>query len=376
MNDGWRGEQAGYMAETGLVDQPWVEKYRPHTLDDIIGQDDLREIILRFTTQQTTLNLLLAGPPGSGKTSLLWALVRHLYPVAQDRLSRVLELDASQERGIENVRNTIVRFVSTNVAQRSVKSAPFKLVIIDECDNLTPAAHNALKVVMEKHLDRARFCFLCNHVTKLNPAIVSRCVLLKFQPLNAERMSIHLPAILARETRKDITMETNPQLLQSWQRVCFHIGTRSEGDMRRALMLLQSWWYLFGKSCTDGTSCATDEVLRYIDLWSSYTSPDTLIHLMTLAQSQWEREPQHIYSYVENLIQIHTMSAAQWLRALLDMVVLFPNRLHCPCSLSITQQLCFLTDAHLKVTMGADELVVLVHVLITLFTGEKINDTH
>ncbi|KAL1923137.1 uncharacterized protein VTP21DRAFT_9513 [Calcarisporiella thermophila] len=201
---------------------PWVEKYRPQKLEDLVSQRDITSTIERFIDENRLPHLLFYGPPGTGKTSTILACARKLYG-AQWR-SMVLELNASDERGIDVVREQIKGFAST----RTIFSSGFKLIILDEADSMTQAAQAALRRVIEKYTRNVRFCIICNYVSKIIPAIQSRCTRFRFAPLEINQIESRLNYIVQQEG-VNITEDGKRALLKL-----------TNGDMRRALNVLQS----------------------------------------------------------------------------------------------------------------------------------------
>ena len=169
-------------------------------------------------------HLLFYGPPGTGKTSTILALARQMYGSSISNMT--LELNASDDRGINIVRNEIQEFAST----RTIFSNKFKLIILDECDAMTKDAQMALRRVMEKYVRNARFCLICNYVSKIIPALQSRCTRFRFQPLPQEFVRTRLDYICSQEG-----IGGAPGGID----VLIKLGG---GDMRRTLNLLQSTW--------------------------------------------------------------------------------------------------------------------------------------
>ncbi|KAF9289862.1 hypothetical protein BGZ68_008461 [Mortierella alpina] len=201
---------------------PWVEKYRPVTLDDLVSHKDITSTIERFIDENRLPHMLLYGPPGTGKTSTILACARKLYgPMWK---SMTMELNASDDRGIDVVREQIKNFAST----KKIFSSGFKLIILDEADMMTQAAQNALRRVVEKYTRNVRFCIICNYVSKIIPALQSRCTRFRFGPLELSQVDSRLDLIVQNEGVK-ITDEGRKALLQL-----------SKGDMRRALNILQA----------------------------------------------------------------------------------------------------------------------------------------
>lgn len=201
---------------------PWVEKYRPQTLDDVYGQTEIVATVRKFIQEGTLPHLLFYGPPGTGKTSTIVALARDLY--GKNYSNMVLELNASDDRGIDVVRNQIKEFAST----RQIFSRGFKLIILDEADAMTSAAQNALRRIIEKYTKNTRFCILANYAHKLTPALVSRCTRFRFQPLPSVAIERRIANVLVHENLK-LTPDAKEALL-----------ALSKGDMRRVLNVLQA----------------------------------------------------------------------------------------------------------------------------------------
>ncbi|KAI9440572.1 P-loop containing nucleoside triphosphate hydrolase protein [Lactarius indigo] len=196
---------------------PWVEKYRPVTLDDVVSHKDITGTIERFIEKNRLPHLLFYGPPGTGKTSTIIAVARRIYgPTFRKANSRggtspsPLDLNASDDRGIDVVREQIKQFAET----RTLFAKGFKLIILDEADMMTTAAQAALRRVIEQYTKNVRFCIICNYVNKITPAIQSRCTRFRFSPLPIA------------EVEKAVKSSALLKL--------------SKGDMRRALNVLQA----------------------------------------------------------------------------------------------------------------------------------------
>ncbi|KAK8038490.1 hypothetical protein PG993_006901 [Apiospora rasikravindrae] len=212
---------------------PWVEKYRPETLDDVSGHQDILATINKFVDSNRLPHLLLYGPPGTGKTSTILALARRIYG-EQNVRQMVLELNASDDRGIDVVREQIKTFASTKQiftmggASRAGGMASFKLIILDEADAMTNTAQMALRRIMEKYTANTRFCIIANYTHKLSPALLSRCTRFRFSPLKENDIRVLVDKVIVEENVK-ISADATDALVRL-----------SKGDMRRALNVLQA----------------------------------------------------------------------------------------------------------------------------------------
>lgn len=212
---------------------PWVEKYRPENLNGIIEHKEIIQILRKAITTGELQHLLLYGPPGTGKTSMIHAVTNELYgPIAIK--DRVIELNASDDRGIGIVRNKIISFAKTSVGSMdpNYPCHDFKIVILDEADTMTDEAQTALRMVIESSADITRFCFICNYVDKIIEPIASRCMKLKFKPIRSEFILEKLKHIAQNEN-----LIVSDECLEA-------IIEISEGDARRSIMNLQNLQYL------------------------------------------------------------------------------------------------------------------------------------
>ncbi|XP_076208714.1 replication factor C subunit 5 isoform X1 [Aptenodytes patagonicus] len=233
------------MARPGGGNLPWVEKYRPQALSELVSHRDILSTVQRFISEDRLPHLLLYGPPGTGKTSTILACAKQLYR-EREFGSMVLELNASDDRGIDIVRGPILSFAST----RTIFKKGFKLVILDEADAMTQDAQNALRRVIEKFTENTRFCLICNYLSKIIPALQSRCTRFRFGPLTPELMVPRLRHVI-QEEGVDVTEDGMKALV-----------TLSNGDMRRALNILQSTTMAFGKVTEENVYTCTGHPLK------------------------------------------------------------------------------------------------------------------
>ena len=200
---------------------PWVEKYRPETLGTIFGN---RQVILRlkkYGEDRNLPNMIFAGSAGTGKTTSALALARLLFKDNAER--NFLELNASDDRGIDVVRKTIKDFARTLHLE-----AEFKIIFLDEADALTNEAQQALRRTMEKYTKTCRFILSCNYSSKIIEPIQSRCVVFRFKPLEKEDVIERLEEVAKHEKLKVDSKALN---------AIFYV---SLGDMRKAINILQA----------------------------------------------------------------------------------------------------------------------------------------
>ncbi len=199
----------------------WTEKYRPRKLEDVVGQKHVTSRLKAYVDTKNMPHLLFSGPAGTGKTTCSLALSREMFD--NDWRGNFMELNASDERGIEVVRGKIKEFARTS----PLGGAPFKIIFMDEADSLTSEAQAALRRTMEKYSRICRFILSCNYASKIIDPIQSRCAVFRFRPLDEDDLRGFLTKIIEEEGVK-IDDEALDGLI--------HVA---RGDMRRAVNSLQ-----------------------------------------------------------------------------------------------------------------------------------------
>ncbi|PBC32706.1 Catenin delta-2 [Apis cerana cerana] len=224
---------------------------RPKNVEDVVEQTEVVEVLRQCLKGGDFPNLLFYGPPGTGKTSTILAAARQLFGSLYKE--RVLELNASDERGIQVVREKIKSFAQLTAGgmRDDGKSCPpFKIIVLDEADSMTGAAQAALRRTMEKESHSTRFCLICNYVSRIIEPLTSRCTKFRFKPLGENKIIERLEYICKEE---DLKVE-KPVLLK--------IVEVSGGDLRRAITCLQSITKLKGKDI----EITVDDVLEIIGI--------------------------------------------------------------------------------------------------------------
>ena len=204
--------------------RPWVEKYRPRRLDDVVNQKGIIKRLKQFIKDESMPHLIFAGPAGTGKTTSALAMVRELYGRKMAVNATFLELNASDARGIGVVRTYIKDFAKT----KPPSDISFKILILDEADNMTAPAQQALRRTMEKYTRNCRMILICNYSNKIIPPIQSRCVVFRFSSLNND------------DIKERVKYIANQEIINISSDGLNALVEVSKGDCRRAINYLQS----------------------------------------------------------------------------------------------------------------------------------------
>lgn len=234
---------------------PWVEKYRPQTLDDIVGQEQIIKRLKNYKNEGSMPNLMFSGPAGVGKTTTALALAKSV--LGEYWKQNFLELNASDARGIDTVRNNIKNFCRLKPV-----GAPFRIIFLDEVDNMTKDAQHALRREMEMYTKTASFILSCNYPSKIIDPIQSRCAIFRFAPVKGEDIKKRL-AYICEEEGFDYTDEGLDTIVYF-----------AEGDMRKSVNVLQS-------AATEGEEISEDSVYGVI----SKSKPQDVHNMITAAMT-------------------------------------------------------------------------------------------
>ena len=200
----------------------WTEKYRPKIFEEVVGQDDIVKKVQNLTLSLNIPHLLFAGPAGTGKSTLALIVVKELF--GSTWRENYLELNASDERGIDVVRQKVKDFART----KALGNVPFKVIFLDEADALTKEAQQALRRTMENYTSTCRFVMSCNYSSKIIDPIQSRCAIFRFKLLEKKDIEKRIKLIAQRENLQ-ISEQTIEALYEA-----------SEGDCRRVINLIQA----------------------------------------------------------------------------------------------------------------------------------------
>ncbi len=200
----------------------WTEKYRPKSFSGVRGQENIVKRVKAFVEKKNMPHLLFAGPAGVGKSTLALVIARELF--GEEWRNNFLELNASDERGIDVVRVKVKNFART----KALGDVPFKIIFLDECDALTKEAQQALRRTMENYTRTCRFVLSCNYSSKIIDPVQSRCVVFKFKPLPKEDI-FSIVETISKKEKFEINKNAKEALYEL-----------SKGDVRKVENILQS----------------------------------------------------------------------------------------------------------------------------------------
>lgn len=255
------------------MNQIWVDKYRPKSFADIVGQEYFVKRIKAFLESKNLPHLLFAGSPGTGKTTTALVIARELYGENGIR-GNFLELNASDDRGIDVIRNQIKEFAKL----KSLADVPYKIICLDEADSLTKEAQQALRRTMERYSASCRFVLACNEISKLIDPIQSRCVIFKFKPLQENELK-ELVERIEKEEKLKVDSDAKDLLVKI-----------SKGDLRKVVNTMQAAASVDKKITVDLINeildfvnpKEVDDMLKYAIEGDFFKARDYMVKLRTL----------------------------------------------------------------------------------------------
>ncbi len=301
----------------------WTEKYRPRSFSEVKGQSEIVKRVEAFVKQKNMPHLLFAGPAGVGKTTLSLVVARELF--GDSWRENFLELNASDERGIDVIRNKVKDFART----KALGDVPFKIIYLDECDALTKEAQQALRRTMENYTHTCRFILSCNYSSKIIDPIQSRCTVFRFKPLSESEINDIIDRITKSEGLK---------VSDSARKALFEV---SGGDVRRLENILQA--------CAAISKDVSDDLVFSI---SSYAKPQEVSSIISFCVKQ---------NFVDAKKQLLNVMLNYGLAGL-DVVKQLQQALWSVDGLSDSQRLAMSVacgEAEFRMVEGADEFVQL-----------------
>lgn len=202
----------------------WIEKYKPTDFNQILGQDNVISMIQNNIEKLP--HMIFYGPPGVSKTTVINIVANKIYK--SDKYKNTLFLNASDERGIDTVRNKIKNFAKQKIFSSTNKTYQFKLIVLDEADSMTSEAQTALRRIMENYSEITRFCFICNYINKIINPISSRCAIFRFKKIHHSFVQQRLESICDQENCPNL------------KNIIPIINSNTKGDLRQSIIILES----------------------------------------------------------------------------------------------------------------------------------------
>jgi replication factor C subunit 2/4 len=233
---------------------PWVEKYRPKNSEEILLEPFIKQKIEKILEQKSIPNMIITGEPGTGKTSTILFLAKEIY--GENYNDYVLELNASDDRGLSIINNTIYPF-----CKKKIQSDKRKLVILDEADSITPKAQNLLSNIISEFRNNTRIVFICNDCTQIIESIQSRCMIIKYPRISSNNLYKKIETICIEENVKYNEESINTLLFVS------------DNDIRQSINNLECIYYSFN-------NLTNDNIYKLIDNPKSYYIYEILKHCL------------------------------------------------------------------------------------------------
>jgi replication factor C subunit 2/4 len=245
---------------------PWIEKYRPKYIDDLILDDDVKTKIKEMIKTKEIPNIIMSGLPSMGKTSTVLCIVREILGNINHN-ENVIELNASDNRGLEIINNSIIHF-----CKKTSKNNNLKFVILDEADSITTKAQHIFNILMDKYISTTRFIFTCNDSSKIIESIQSKCVIFRFRKIPHDKLYNRLKFICKKEKIPHKKSGLN------------RIINVAFDDIRQAINILEATYYGYGEITKNNVEIAYDQpkmssIKRIIDHCIKHNLKDAINEL-------------------------------------------------------------------------------------------------
>ena len=263
---------------------PWIEKYRPKNSNDILLDSSIKEKINKMIETSNIPTMIITGEPGTGKTSTILFLAKKLY--GDTYSESVLELNASDDRGLNIINNTIFPFCKKKITNK----LNYKLVILDEADSITQKAQNVLSNIISKFIKNTRFVFICNDYTQIIESIQSKCMIIKYPKIDSYNLFIKIKNICNNENiiytddgiNKLIFVSDNDirQLINNLECIYYSFGTLNEENIYKFIDKPKTFYISeILKACIEQKFQKTIDIIKNL-YYKGYTPNDVLLTFM------------------------------------------------------------------------------------------------
>jgi replication factor C small subunit len=319
--------------------EPWVEKYRPQTFEEVVSQNLAVENLKEFVLKGNMPHMIFTGPAGTGKTSTALIIAKHAIK-KENYFSSVLELNASDTVRMDYVRKVIKNFVSQNL---TLDKTALKFIILDEADNIPKPVQQALRRIIEKASLHVKFILLCNYINRIIDPIISRCAVFRFTNLSKDKVI---------ERLKYISNKENLNIPQTQEKKFYEtLFFISGGDLRKAINTLQMSVALELLKNVD-----SNEILKV----SGFLDDPTLIKLLENIKSQDLIQSRKMLGTVKNL------DARNFLRQMTGKL----NELNIQPE-SLTKLLAYIGEVDYRISQGADERIQLMSLISIMIKSSR-----